>query len=139
MNSTKIIVIQLKELIMTILFSVIGVILLGILIYIFIPKDKMINESNIYIPGKYTSAIVLGNKNVDIEVTVDNKEITSINFLNLDSQQEIFYPLIQPTMASISQKIIDKQTLNVDIPSDSVATGDMLIKAIEEAVNKAKQ
>lgn len=136
MNSTKIIVIQLKELIMTILFSVLGVVLLGVLIYIFIPKDKMV-QNNLYIPGKYTSSIVLGSKTVDIEIEVDNQEITAINFLNLNSEQEVFYPLVEPAMAEISKKIIDKQSLNIEIPENSSATSTMLLKAIQEAVNKA--
>lgn len=136
MNSTKIIVIQLKELIMTILFSVLGVVLLGILIYIFIPKDK-IAQSNLYIPGKYTSSIILGTKTVDIEIEVDNQEITAINFLNLNSEQEVFYPLVEPAMTELSKKIIDKQSLNIEIPENSSATSTMLLKAIQEAVNKA--
>lgn len=136
MNSTKIIVIQLKELIMTILFSVLGVILLGILIYIFIPKDKIV-QSNSYIPGKYTSSIVLGNTTVDIEIEVDNQEITAINFLNFNSEQEVFYPLVEPAMAEISKKIIDKQSLNIEIPEDSSATSNMLLEAIRQALNKA--
>ncbi len=138
MNSTRIIVIQLKELIMTILFSVLGVILLGILIYIFVPKDKIVEESsNTYIPGKYISSIILGDKSVEIEVVVSEKEISSINFLNLDEQQKIFYPLVQPTMANISQKIIDNQSLDVEISSNSEATSSMLLNAIKDAINKA--
>lgn len=137
MNSTKIIVIQLKELIMTVLFSVAGVILLGILIYIFIPKDKTASQDSIYIPGKYTSSITLGDSKVDVEVTVDENKITSIEFLDLNSEQQVFYPLIQPTMAEISKAIIDNQSLDIQTSSDSEATGNILIEAIQQALDKA--
>lgn len=135
MNSTKIVVIQLKELIMTVLFSVLGVILLGILIYIFVPKDKSVDS--IYIPGKYTSSITLGDKNIDVEVTVDNNEILSIELLNLDEQQQVFYPLVEPAMANISEQIIDKQSLDIDLSSNSSKTESIILEAIKQALNQA--
>lgn len=134
MNSTKIIVIQLKELIMTVLFSVVGVILLGILIYIFIPKSKSVDS--MYIPGHYISSITLGDKNIDVEVTVDNNKILAIEFLNLNQEQQVFYPLVQPTMEEISKQILDKQSLEINISSNS-PTENMILNAIKEAVNKA--
>ncbi len=135
MNSTKIIVIQLKELIMTVLFSVLGVILLGILIYIFVPKDKSVDS--IYIPGKYISSLTLGNKNIDVEVTVNNNEILSVKLLNLDEQQQVFYPLVEPAMTDISKQIIDKQSLDIDISSDSSETEIMILETVKQALDKA--
>lgn len=137
MNSTKIIVIQLKELIMTIIFSLIGVILLGILIYIFIPKDKPASQNNIYIPGKYTSSIMLGDKSVDVEVVVDTNKITAIDFRNLEKEQEVFYPLAQPTLNDMSEKIISTQSLDMSISEDTDITANLLLEAISEAVDKA--
>lgn len=137
MNSTKIIVIQLKELIMTIIFSLIGVILLGILIYIFIPKDKPASQNNIYIPGKYTSSIMLGDKSVDVEVVVDTNKITAIDFRNLEEEQEVFYPLAQPTLNDMSEKIISTQSLDMSISEDTDITANLLLEAISEAVDKA--
>ncbi len=135
MNSTKIIVIQLKELIMTVLFSVLGVILLGILIYIFVPKDKSVDS--IYMPGKYISSLTLGDKNIDVEVTVNNNEILSVKLLNLDEQQQVFYPLVESAMTNISKQIIDKQSLDIDISSDSSETEVLILETVKQALDKA--
>ncbi len=120
---------------MTILFSVLGVILLGILIYIFVPKDKSVDS--IYIPGKYISSLTLGNKNIDVEVTVNNNEILSVKLLNLDEQQQVFYPLVEPAMTDISKQIIDKQSLDIDISSDSSETEIMILETVKQALDKA--
>jgi len=145
MNSTKIIVVQLKEVIMTVIFSILGVILLGLIIYIFIPKDKAANapvssqemEYSLYIPGKYTSSIALGNKEVEIEVTVNKNEITSIKFVNFDEEQEIFYPLVKPAMANLSEQIISSQSLEAEFDADSEFTMNVLLSAITDALEQA--
>lgn len=137
MNSTKIIVIQLKELIMTVIFSIIGVILLGILLYIFIPKDKAAKESNLYVPGKYISTVTLGNTPVNIQVAVSDKKIESITFEDLSTEQEVFYPLAQPTMDDMAQKIINKQSLDIEISEQSSYTANVFLDAIQQALEEA--
>lgn len=139
MNSPKMIVIQLKELIMTILFVILGVILLGILIYIFIPKDKTINESNSYIPGVYKSSIMLGNTTADIEVVIEGNKIKSIGFTELDEMQKEFYPLVQTTMADMSKKIVQSQSLDMEFPDDAFTTGNMLLGAVKNALDQAQE
>ncbi len=144
MNSPKIVVVQLKEVIMTVIFSILGIILLGLIIYIFIPKDKPTNatvyetENNLYIPGKYTSSIALGDKIVEIEVEVSKNKIVSIELVNLDEEQEIFYPLVKPAMANLSEQIISNQSLETEFDSDSEVTESVLLNAITDALEQAK-
>ena len=81
-SKTKIIVLHLKELIYTGILLVLGVGLLFLLLQIFLPKKAVPKpdydaETSLYLPGKYTSTVQLGNDHADVEVVVDSSHILS--------------------------------------------------------------
>lgn len=133
---TKIIVVQLKELIKTAVFAVIGILLIILLIYFFIPKDN--NKQALYIPGIYSSEIVLHNNPVSIEVTVSENEIEDIQLMNMGETQEVFYPLFEPAMEELAKEIIDRQSLEVSTSTDTSVTSQILLDAVGSALEKAK-
>lgn len=133
---TKIVVVQLKELIKTAIFAVIGIALIGFLIYFFIPKDD--KAQAMYVPGTYSSEIVLHNNPVSINVTVSEDEITDIQMVNMGETQEVFYPLFQPAIEELAQEIIDKQSLDVSTTSDTSVTSRILLDAVGAALEQAK-
>ena len=91
---TKIVVLHMKELIYTGFFAVLGVLLVLLLILMFLPgKDKkdppapepepeVTQTSSLYIPGIYTTELVLGSESIDVEVIVDKNSVTSIRMVN---------------------------------------------------------
>lgn len=140
MGGTKIIVLKLKEIIKTALIVIAGIILILLLIKFFLPKDKdNAGESARYTPGTYTAEIYLSKGSADVEVTVSEDKITKVALKNIDESQEVFYPLLKPTMEIIASEILETQSLTVDIPSENTVTGQVLVGAIEEALEKAKQ
>lgn len=140
MGGTKIIVLKLKEIIKTALIVIAGIILILLLIKFFLPKDKdNAGESVRYMPGTYTAEIYLSKGSADVEVTVSEDKITKVVLKNIDESQEVFYPLLKPTMEIIASEILETQSLTVDIPSENTVTGQVLVGAIEEALEKAKQ
>ena len=50
--------------------------------------------SNTYVPGVYTTSLILNDNVVEIEVTVDERNINSIRLVNLDEAVTTMYPLI---------------------------------------------
>lgn len=140
MGGTKIIVLKLKEIIKTALIVIAGIILILLLIKFFLPKDKdNAGESARYTPGTYTAEIYLSKGSADVEVTVSEDKITKVTLKNIDESQEVFYPLLKPTMEIIASEILETQSLTVDIPSENTVTGQVLVGAIEEALGKARQ
>ena len=88
--------------------------------------------------GVYNSDLTLGNTALTVEVTVNESEITSIRFANLDESVTAMYPLIQPAIEEIAQQIIDTQSLeNISYSEDNPYTSQVIINAIEEALKKA--
>jgi uncharacterized protein with FMN-binding domain len=140
-NKTKIVVLKLKEIVYTGIFVVLGIILI-LLIILFISgrngkKSEHITQST-YIPGVYSSSIILATNPVDIEVVVDKEKIKSITLINTEESIETMYPLITDSLNSISEQIIENNSIeNITYNQENKYTSIVLINAIAEALNKA--
>ena len=108
-SKTRIIVLHMKEIIYTVIFLLLGILLIVLLASMFLPgkNDKSSSAKIIYTPGVYTSALTLNNTTLEVEVTVDESHINSIRFANLDETVTTMFPLLQPAMESIADQIID--------------------------------
>lgn len=132
----KIIVVQLKEVIRTAAFAIIGLILIILLIYFFIPKDN--SPAAIYTPGTYSSEIILHSNPVLVSVTVSGDEIEMIELLNMQASQGSFYPLFEPTLDELAKEIIETQSLEVSASTDTAVTSSILLEAVSNALSKAE-
>lgn len=146
---TKIVVLHMKELIYTGIFCLLGVLFIVLLIMMFLPdKEKEItpedvaaavtSQSSLYIPGIYTTELVLGNQAIDVEVIVEKDAITSIRLINLNEAVTTMYPLLEPALDSICTQIYESQSLDtVTYTSDSKYTSLVLLEAIQSSLDKA--
>ena len=145
-SKTKIVVLHVKELIYTGIFALLGILFIVLLIIMFLPKDEKKETmstvtqttTNSYVPGVYTTSLILNDNVVEIEVTVDEKNINSIRLINLDEAVATMYPLIQPSFEDLANQIITNQSLeNISYPDDSKYTSMILLDAISTSLNKA--
>ena len=145
-SKTKIVVLHVKELIYTGIFAVLGILFIVLLIIMFLPKEEKKETmssvtqttTNSYVPGVYTTSLILNENVVEIEVTVDEKNINSIRLINLDEAVATMYPLIQPSFEDLANQIITNQSLeNISYPDDSKYTSMILLDAISTSLNKA--
>ena len=147
---TKIVVLHMKELIYTGLFAVLGILFVILLVVMFLPdkeeaappsEDSSSTDTNIdsiYIPGIYTTELILGNQAIDVEVIVDESNITSIRMVNLSDAVTTMYPLLEPTFDSICQQVYELQSLDhVTYTSDTKYTSLVLLEAIRNSLDKA--
>ncbi len=139
-SKTKIVVLHLKEVIYTAIFAVLGILLIVLLIFMFLPdsKEKATKETMKYTAGVYTSSIQLNDNAIDVEVVVDENHINSIALVNLDESTAAMYPLMQPTLDNITQQVYEKQSLeDISYGDDSQYTSMVLLNAIQAALDKA--
>ena len=145
---TKIVVLHMKELIYTAVFVVLGILFVILLIMMFLPRGEKesapeenaapTSSAALYIPGIYTTELVLGNQTIDIEVIVDKDTITSIRMVNLSDAVTTMYPLLEPAFDSICSQIYELQTPEgVTYSSDSKYTSLVLLEAIQTSLDKA--
>lgn len=133
-----------KEIIYTAIF--IGFVLLLVMLFLFMfrpGKDETSptgpSKAASYNPGLYSSSIVLGSQNVNVEVAVDSEKITSVALVPLSDSVTTMYPLMQPAMDTLASQIIEKQSLEgIEYPAGSQYTSMALMNAVKTALSKAE-
>lgn len=133
--STKIVVVKLRDIIKKVILAVIGIVILSLIVYFFIPKGDKVA----YNPGTYSSDIILHSNPVSVEVTVSKDEILDISLVNMNETQEVFYPLFGRSIDDVSAQIIENQDTNVVSSVSNSMTNDIIVKAVEQALDKAKK
>lgn len=145
-SKTKIVVLHVKELIYTGIFAALGALFIVLLIIMFLPKEEKRPTMSTatqsaeasYVPGVYTTSLILNDNVVEIEVTVDEKNINAIRLVNLDEAVTTMYPLIQPSFEDLANQIIQNQSLTgITYPDESKYTSMILLDAITASLEKA--
>ena len=143
-SNTKVVVFKAKELLYTGIFLLLGIILILLLIFMFLPKDNekepaVSTETNaVYVPGVYTSSVQLGENTLDVQVTVDSQNIKSVNIEQLDDSVKTMYPLIEPSIASINEQLSKISSIDeLTFDDESQYTNTILKQAIITALKKA--
>ena len=141
-SKTKIIVLHMKEVVYTIIFLILAI-LLGVLIFfMFGPGKSMATSGSVsgkYTPGIYRSSITLNSNTFDVEVAVEADRIKSIDLVNLSESTQAMFPLMEPALESLASQIYTSQSLeNIEYSSDQKYTSMVLLSAIEDALKKAE-
>lgn len=154
---TKIVVLHMKELIYTGIFAALGILFIVLLVMMFLPGRKgekgaeaptenteetqdaaQSASGSVYIPGIYTTELVLGGQTVDVEVIVEKDSISSIRLVNLSEAVTTMYPLLEPTFDSICEQVYETQSLDqISYTADSKYTSLVLLEAIRNSLDKA--
>lgn len=141
-KSPKFMVFHLKELIYTLVFIILGIVLIVSLIIMFTNKNN--NDTNedsttgIYDPGVYTSSITLNGNSMDITVTLDSDHINSITLNNVNESIATMYPLVQPAFNDIANQIVSTQSIeNIKFNEDSKYTYTILYNEVSDIIKNA--
>lgn len=142
MAKTKIVVIQLKEIIYTVIFAALGILLILLLIFMFRGnKDDEVASTgtDLYTAGKYTSSISLNDTVFNLEVVVDKNHINSVTIQNIDDSITTMFPLVEPSLEAITSQLYNDVPIEqVEIKEDMQYTEQLLIEAIQVALDNAE-
>jgi hypothetical protein len=142
MAKTKIVVIQLKEIIYTVIFAALGILLILLLIFMFKPdkKDETASaDADLYTAGVWNSSIALNDMAINLEVVVDKDHINSVKIKNIDEAITTMFPLVEPSLEAIAVQLYNDVPIDqVEVMEDSKYTQQLLIEAIKVALDKAK-
>ena len=111
----------------------------------FVPKDKSEKTGGAvetpapsYVPGIYTTSLVLNDNTVDVAVTVDETNINDIRIVNLDEAVATMFPLLEPSFDELANQILRNQSLdNITYSDDNKYTSMVLLNAIKTTLDKA--
>lgn len=158
---TKIVVLKMKELIYTAVFVGLAILLIAIGWTMFRGekpgKDDIQHKnpqttndslrdvdananagSSQYIPGIYTASLPLSGQSLDVEIIVDTTQIKNVRLVNLQESVAAMYPLMKPTMESLSAQILTTQSTDeITYEDSSKYTAYVLLQAVQTALDKA--
>lgn len=143
MSKTKIVVIQLKEIIYTALFVALGILLILLLVFMFLgkrgDKETMATTSNkSYVAGVYTSSIKLSDNILNLELVVDADHINSVRLLNIDEAITTMFPLVESSLSKIEKQLVSGVDIeHVELSEESKYTQQLLVDAIKATLDKA--
>ena len=143
-KSPKFMVFHLKELIYTVVFVLLGIVLVISLIFMFCNRNsdekKEKSSSGQYEAGVYTSCVTLNGNPMEVTVTLDSNHINSITVDNISDAITTMYPLVEPAFEDISKQIVDTQSVdNIKFSEESQYTYSLLYNAIVDTINKCKK
>ena len=139
---TKIVVLHMKELIYTAIFAGLGILLVILFFFMFLPgKEKeRTAETMKYAAGVYTSSILFQDSTLEVQVIVDENRIQSVSLVNLSETVETMYPLVKPALEEMAEQIIKNQSVErISYNPDNQYTSIMLLNAVEKALEKAEE
>ena len=141
-KSPKFMVFHLRELIYTLVFILLGIILIVSLIFMFLNKNDNQTEDETstgkYEPGVYTSCVTLNGNPMDLSITLDANHINAITIENISDTITTMYPLVQPAFDDIAKQIVDTQSLdNIQFADGSQYTYTILYNAIADTIRQA--
>ncbi len=161
-GKTKIVVLHKKELMYTIVFVVIGIIAAICILWM---TRKPVNTDSVkdnstpvspvtsegdanetmstgtftYQPGVYHSVVGIGENTLELEVIVDNNCIKSVALNQLNDSVSAMYPLVEPALEELETQLISSQDVStLTYSEDSRYTSMMLLRSLEEALEKAE-
>ena len=94
---------------------------------------------NTYIPGIYTTELILGSETANVEVIVSDHAITSVSLANPSETLTTMYPLLEPTMESLNDQLCEMQDPGqVTYSAETRYTSLVLLEAVKASLEKAK-
>lgn len=166
--NTKIVVLRRKELLYTGIFAALGVLFIILLLMLLLPgKDTdasygtpdspddtaaempdnvadvstgaVADTGNTYIPGIYTTELILGSETVNVEVIVSDHAITSVSLADASETLTTMYPLLESTMESLNDQLCEMQDPSqVTYSAETRYTSLVLLEAVKASLEKAK-
>lgn len=98
-----------------------------------------VSTDNTYIPGIYTTELLLGNETVNVEVIVSDHAITSVSLADPSETLTTMYPLLEPTMESLNDQLCEMQDPEqVTYSAETRYTSLVLLEAVKASLEKAK-
>lgn len=98
-----------------------------------------VDTDNTYIPGIYTTELILGSETANVEVIVNDHAITSVSLADPSETLTTMYPLLEPTMESLNDQLCEMQDPSqVTYSAETRYTSLVLLEAVKASLEKAK-
>lgn len=138
---TRIVVFKAKELIYTGIFVALGIVFIGLLFYMFVPREKDAEKPTAkYTAGVYSSELTIGDELLQVEVAVNSDHIESVDIKNMSKTVRTMYPLLTTSLEEINEKIGQVDSIEeLTFENNNQYTNQLLKQAIASALEDAQE
>jgi len=143
----KIFVLHIRQIIKLGIITVVGLILIFTLMYVFLGgSDENApavynsyehKEIGVFSPGTFRAYVPLNYEDARVYVTVSEDEIKSIELAPLTENQKMLYPLLEGVLDDIATYVLENQSLLVESEIYTQVTSEVLVNAIARAITEA--
>ncbi|MDD3393325.1 MAG: hypothetical protein EOM28_09935 [Clostridia bacterium] len=137
MSGTKFVVVKLKELIKTVVFAVLGVIILVGLIWFFLSLGD--NDSGTYRDGVYHTQVALGEESAMVSVTVQDGKIEDVALSEVSESALVFYPLLQSAAEEVCKEVVKNQSLTIQVSEQNAYSAQAVLEAVAQGLEEAEK
>jgi hypothetical protein len=135
-----------REIIYTAVFVGLGILLLIILFFMFWPDGKDENKEQadngktaVYEAGVYSKQMTVGDSVINLQVVLDEEQVKSVEMINLDDTVSAMYPLMKPSVESISNQLASGVSLDEVVLSDEGQyTEKMILNEVDSVLDEHK-
>lgn len=139
MSGARIFVLHKKDLIKMGIIVLVALALIITALVILIPRRSAdTGEATRFVPGVYSSMIVLYDEPLHVRVTVSENEILSVYMTDMADMQRVFYPLFEPRMRDLAEEILRYQSAHITPQTDYPVTTWILHEAVRSALQMAE-
>ena len=137
MGGTKFVVVKLKELIKTVIFAVLGVVILVGLIWFFLSLGN--SDSGTYRDGVYHTQVALGSENAMVSVTIEDGKIEDVALTEVSESTMVFYPLLESAADEVSKQVVKTQSLTIQVSEKNAYSAQAILEAVAQGLKEAEK
>ncbi|MCL2357365.1 MAG: hypothetical protein FWC70_09465 [Defluviitaleaceae bacterium] len=138
MSGAKIFVLHKKDLVKIGAIAIGAIVLLVVLLVLLLSGGRGEYEpESRFIPGTYSSMILLNDEPLHVRVTVSENEILSVFLSDMTEQHRVFYPLFEPRMEDLALEVLRYQSAFITPQTDYPVTTGILQHAVISALEMA--
>lgn len=148
MSGTRIVVLQSRKIIYSLIFLGIAVLALVLVVMLFVPKQDgdgtvaslTYGTEQKYEAGVYTKEIKLGDTTVNLQLSLNEDNVKSLELVNLDETVETMYPLMQPTVEKIAKQLLEGRSMDeIVISEESQYTEKIIVETVSEMMQEHRK
>ncbi len=137
MSGTKFVVVKLKELIKTVVFAVLGVIILVGLIWFFLSLGN--RDSGTYRDGVYHTQVALGSESAMVSITIEDGKIEDVALSEVSESTMVFYPLLQSAADEVCKEVVKTQSLTIQVSEKNAYSAQAVLEAVAKGLQEAEK
>ncbi|HHX60552.1 MAG TPA: hypothetical protein GX707_07485 [Epulopiscium sp.] len=134
MSKPKFMVFKLKDLWVPVIVTIFAIVMVVFFV------SKLTSTKTTFAPdqgfndGLYVAEISLDNAEFNVAVSIHKNAIKSVELRNMDEQAKLMYPLFEPSMAYINDRVTKTQSLEIEEFAQAKETTAFLMDAVRNAL-----